>query len=306
MENKVPSIGLIGNGFIGSSIYNAFLHYTDVKIFDANPSKSLHEYVDIISQDVIFLAVPTPMEKDGTVDCSFIEQSLQKLEDNLPAGEPLKPVIIKSTVPPNQLGSFMLQHAEKLLVIFNPEFLTERSAKYEYIQSNRFIFGTLQGFDKTPEAKLVESLFSARFPAVPQYWTSFAEASLAKYFTNVFFASKLSIINEFAQVANKWGVNPSSVIGLVMMDPRIGRSHFQVPGHDGKRGWSGSCFIKDTNGYAHLAQEAGVDPMMAKAAWKKNVEVRGVLTLTEELNEMIGRAASGTFTVEDVAKLGNK
>lgn len=246
MSNKVPSLGILGNGFIGSAVSNAFLHYTDVKVFDLNPARSHNSYLDVINQDIIFLCLPTPMNKDGSVDCSIVEAALKKISDNLPSGEPLKPVLIKSTIPPFQLGSLMLQFGEKLLLIFNPEFLTERSAQYEYIQSNRFIFGTLKEFNETPEAQLVVDLFNHRFPAVPQYWRIFSEASLVKYFTNMFFATKVALMNEFAQVAESWGLNHNDIMSLVMLDPRIGRSHFLVPGTDGQKGYGGSCLEKTT------------------------------------------------------------
>lgn len=251
--SKIPSLGQIGSGFVGGAVANAFLHYTDVKVFDIDPTRSGHSYVDVINQDVLSISLPTPMKKNGEVDCSIVEEALQKIEQNI-SQETLKPVILKSTIPPAQLGNLMLKHAEKLLIIFNPEFLTERSARYEYIQSNRFIFGTLKEFNETPEAKMVVDLFNHRFPAVPQYWVPFSTASLVKYFTNVFFMSKVVLFNEFAQVAESWGLDFNEVVSLVMMDPRIGRSHYSSPGHDGKRGAAGHCLEKSTqiltnNGY---------------------------------------------------------
>lgn len=300
---EIPSLGIIGNGFIGGAASNAFMHYTNVKIYDKNSAKSTHDLVEVLNQDVLFLAVPTPMKLDGSVDVSIVADAIQTIEDNLPS-RVVKPVIIKSTIPPRELGNLMLKHAEKLLVIFSPEFLTERSAAYDYIQSNRFIFGTLNGFEITPEAKIVSKLFSGRFGAVPQYWVPFVVASLVKYFTNVFFCTKLSLMNEYAQICDGWGVEHKDVIDLVMLDPRIGHSHNQVPGHDGKKGFSGSCFIKDINEYIHLAKEMRISPSLAQAAWNKNVEVRGALNLADELKEMKGRAASEEFSIDDVLKLG--
>lgn len=302
-NKKIPSLGCLGAGFVGGAVANAFLHYTDVKVFDIDPTRSGHSYVDVINQDVLSISLPTPMKKNGEVDCSIVEEALQKIEQNI-SQDTLKPVILKSTIPPTQLGNLMLKHAEKLLVIFNPEFLTERSARYEYIQSNRFIFGTLKKFDETTEAKMVAELFNHRFPAVPQYWVPFSQASLIKYFTNVFFMSKVVLFNEFAQVAESWGLDFNEVVSLVMMDPRIGRSHYSSPGHDGKRGAAGHCFIKDIQGYKGIAQESGVNPTIANAVWNKNIEVRGVVELMEEMNKMFGRASSDKLTVNDIIDLG--
>lgn len=300
MSNK-PSIGVVGSGTIGSAISEAFSHYTNVKVYDIN--KRLDDYVNVINQDILFLAVPTPMLKDGSTDLSIIDSALEKLANNVIPNR-VKPVIIKSTIPPAQLGQLMLKYGENLLIIFSPEFLTERTSYHDYIQSNRFIFGTLHEFDKTPEAKLVSDLFELRFPSVPQYWTTFAEASLIKYAANTFFTIKLSFMNELKQLATAWNVNYESLIGKVMLDPRIGRSHFNVPGHDGKFGWAGVCFTKDIHSFIDIANECGVDPIMAKAAWKKNVEVRGLSNLTEEINKNIGRISSESFSLDDVAGLG--
>ncbi len=60
----------------------------------------------------------------------------------------------------------------------------------------------------------------------------------------------------------------------MMLDQRIGRSHFKVPGHDGKLGFGGHCFPKDLNGYLHIARDCGVNPLVGQAAWEKNLEVR--------------------------------
>jgi len=298
---KKPSIGLIGYGYINSAVGEAFSHYTDVKAYDIN--KDLDNYVDVINQDILFLAVPTPMNKDGSVDTSIVESALEKISNNIIPNK-VKPVIIKSTIPPAQLGEMMLKHAENLLIIFSPEFLTERTSKHDFIQSNRFIFGTLYEFDQTPEAKIVSELFELRFPSVPQYWTTFAEASLVKYGANQFFAVKISFMNELKQLADAWGVNYNSLIGKIMLDPRIGRSHFQVPGHDGSLGYGGSCFLKDTHAFINMAEECGIDPIMAKAAWKKNLEVRTAIELTDEINRNIGRISSSALTVDNVMKLG--
>lgn len=302
-NSSKPTIGIIGNGFIGSAVSDAFLHYTDVKVFDTSPARTINEYVDCIQQDIIFLCVPTPMNKDGSVDLSIVDEALEKLSNNIPSGE-VKPVLLKSTVPPAELGQFMLKYAENILLVFNPEFLTERSARHEYIQSNRFIFGTLYEFDKTPEAKRIDELFELRFPAVPRYWTTFIKASLTKYFTNLYFSTRLSLMNEFAQVSQAWDVSPNEVMELVMLDARIGRSHWQVPGHDGRLGYGGSCFYKDTAAYIDIAKECGIDPKMGKANWNKNLEVRGATQVLGELDQMKGRAAKEKMTLDELFRIG--
>ena len=74
----------------------------------------------------------------------------------------------------------------------------------------------------------------------------------------------------------------------ILEDGRIGRSHWQVPGHDGKLGFGGSCFPKDLNGFMHFAKSIGVDPTVSEAVWKKNLEVRP----EKDWEELKGRAVS--------------
>jgi len=298
------TVGIIGGGFVGSAFARVFQHYTDVKVFDTDKRRATHSLVDTVGQDVLFVCLPTPMRKDGTVDHSIVLHALEQIRDNVFSW---KPVILKSTLPPRDLMQLHAHLGEHLYLIFSPEFLTERTAEYDLQQSTRFIFGVgNHEVERDAVAReLVTLLFENRFPLVPRYWTTFATASLVKYFTNVFFATKVALLNEFFQIAIASGVNPSDVISLVMLDPRIGHSHYMVPGHDGQFGFGGSCFLKDLNGYTCLARnsEPPQAPIVGQAAWRKNVEVRGAEALAKELSELTGRAASEPMTADEVRAL---
>lgn len=278
---KLPSVGIIGSGFVGGSMAACFKHYTDVKVYDVNPLRAVHNYFDVIAQDVLFVCLPTPMKKDGRVDTSIVTSALSTLANAVQ--EQFKVVIIKSTIPPKDLVGMAKLFTPTLHVIYSPEFLTERTAELDMQQTNRLFFGDYMA--DRPELKhesdhkaynmaLVQTLFGGRFPQVPQAWVSMEEASLIKYVTNAFFATKISFMNEVAQIAEAYGVEPMSLIGNVLLDQRIGRSHFQVPGHDGRPGFGGHCFPKDVNGYMHIAEDVGVQPLMVQASWVKNLEVR--------------------------------
>lgn len=276
---SVPTLGVIGGGFVGGSFVDGFKHYTDTKLFDIDPKRGVHTYEEVLDQDVIVVALPTPMRKDGTVDVSIVDKALDTLNKNLES-RPLKPVLLRSTVPPDQLIAWE-QRFENFVLVFCPEFLTERTARLDFQQASRFIFGVGRwffkvgsGFERNDVLDRVEELFEYRFPMVPQHWVQLAEASLIKYFTNVFFSTKVALLNEFCQVCDEYDLDFNEVFGRVMLDQRIGRSHFQVPGHDGKMGFGGHCFPKDLNGYIKIAEGVGVDPKVSRAAWKKNLEVR--------------------------------
>lgn len=268
MKEEVPSVGCIGQGFVGSAVADGFKHYTSVKAFDLDKSRCVDSYEDTINQDVLFVCLPTPMRPDGVVDISIIESALLQLDEKLVEIGQHKTVLLKSTCPPSWLENQPKWRCVDL--VLNPEFLTERTARLDFQQANRHIFGTSDG---RPRQDII-SLFEARFPGVPRFWTCQVEASLIKYATNAFFCTKVSFFNELSQVCEAHGLNFESVAGKVMLDQRIGRSHWQTPGHDGRKGFGGSCFPKDINGFIHIAEDAGVDPKVAKAVWEKNLEVR--------------------------------
>jgi len=195
-----------------------------------------------------------------------------------------KPVVIKSTIPPGSCQQFQdIEHS--ICIILNPEFLTERSATLDMIQQTRIILGHQ---DDSDAIGMVRDLYKDRFPRVPIVEMTWDEASLVKYYTNVFFCTKVGIFNEMAQVTERLGFDPNKIIEEVLNDGRIGRSHWMVPGHDGKLGFSGSCFPKDLNGFIRFAKKLGVKPTIAKAVWAKNLEVRP----EKDWEKLKGRAVS--------------
>lgn len=298
MEEKV-SIGILGGGFIGSAISQVFSYYTDVKLYDKQPARSLNNLQDTVAQDVIFVCVNTPMDSNGRADVSILRNALEDVRANSTSW---KAVIVKSTVPPLEMEKLIEEFQEELYLIFSPEFLTARCSVYDMQQCTRFIFGTKDSEANAPR-NLVDHLFHMRFPAVPRYWVDYKCASLVKYFTNIFFCTKVATFNEFKQVADALGVDWDEVCSLTILDHRIGRSHFQVPGNDGSLGFGGTCFYKDINAYRRLVEEAGIQPQMAEAAWNKNIEVRGAAKIAEDLCKMKGIAATTEFTLEDVRNL---
>lgn len=288
------NIGIIGSGFVGGAIGRGFAQTVDVKVFDIDPKRYTHKYEEVVAQDIVFVCLPTPMLKTGECDTSIIERALDQLSSTLSSYD-RKITCIKSTVPPQFLRR-NFQRWPNLEIVYSPEFLTERTADLDLMQSSRFIFGTKDLC--TPS--MMNELFALRFPRVRQVNVTWEEASLIKNATNVFFTVKLSFANELAQLCDALGLDFKSVGSEVLNDGRIGRSHFQVPGHDGNKGWGGHCFIKDCNSWINFSKELGVDPTMARAAWEKNIEARSLGKLTEELNRMQGRASSQYLTSDDV------
>jgi len=262
-------IGIIGNGFVGSAIMHGFiLHVDDIMIYDKDPKRSTHSMKDLVSNaDVIFVCVPTPMFESGECDLSIVESVTEELSQYSSINK--KVVVIKSTVVPGTTEGLANKYPE-MKFVFNPEFLTERKARLDFINTSRIVLGS-----NNPLANdTVEKLYRLRFPYTPVIKTDFGTAQLIKYMCNCFFATKVSFMNEMYQVCEAINGDWSAALEGFITDGRIGNSHIDVPGHDGDFGFGGKCFPKDLNAMIKRAEELGVSPDVMKGAWEKNKQVR--------------------------------
>jgi len=262
-------IGIIGNGFVGSAILHGFiLHVDDVLIYDADPKRSTNTLAEVINEsNVIFMCLPTPMFESGECDLSIIESVLDEI-DNLEFNRREKIFVLKSTIVPGTTDKFS-QKFPDFSFVFNPEFLTERRARLDFINTARIVLGGSEALTSK-----VEDLYRVRFPYTKIIKTSTVTAEMIKYMCNCFFATKVSIMNEFKQISDALGANWNDAMDGFISDGRIGNSHIDVPGHDGDLGFGGKCFPKDINAIITKAEELGIDPKVMKSAWEKNKEVR--------------------------------
>lgn len=263
-------VGVIGNGFVGSAVANGFNRY-DVKVFDKNPDLSTHTLKDVISQDFVFICVPTPMKDAMGTDCnlSIIESCFKDIEK---IGSKAI-LIIKSTVPIGTTSKLQSKH-NGLNIIHSPEFLTAKFAKEDFLNADRHIIGYTNN-----ESNGVKALnfFQKAFPNIPCLIMKSIESESVKYIANCFFATKVSFFNEIHLLIEKIGLDWNSIIEGVMGDRRIGRSHYQVPGHDGDKGFGGTCFPKDINALIAAFEKNGIDPKVLKSVWSRNLDVRSDL-----------------------------
>ena len=255
------TVGIIGNGFVGEAQAFAFSPIADIKIYDINPLKSNATLEEIYNCNFVFVAVPTPMYIDGTQDLNYIKDVFSK-------AKPGPIYIIKSTILPGTTKQLQNEYND-LDIIFSPEFLTQRTAKLDMLTQARIIFGGDNNLTKK-----VEELFTDRFMNRNIIHTDSTTAELIKYMNNTFFATKVSIMNEFKRLADKLEVNWEDALKGFTSDGRIGDSHLHVPGPDGKLGYGGVCFPKDVNAITSLGRELGVPLNTIEAGWKTNLEVR--------------------------------
>ena len=269
---KYYNIGVVGNGFVGSAVQFGFSPSTgcdyEVRVYDKDPSKSVDSIEETVNEsEFIFLSVPTPSNKDGSMNLDIVEQALQDISDvNKYQGNI---VLLRSTVTPGTTRKLQDKYPN-LRIVFNPEFLTEQNAKYDFINQARIIIGGDEVYSKQ-----VGDLYRLRFgESQPIIETNWETAELIKYMSNCFFTTKISFMNEMYQVAEKCGVDWEVALDGFFRDGRVGHSHMNVPGPDGKFGFGGSCFPKDIQALIHFGESLGLNMSTLKGTWKTNLEVR--------------------------------
>ncbi len=283
---KDIKIGVIGKGFVGTAVSHGFSHQTgfgaQIKIYDKDPKKSQNSLQDTVNDsDFIFLSVPTPSLPDGSIDLSIVDDALSSIDAVNKNKSNI--ILLRSTVVPGTT-QFYQDKYPNLRFVFNPEFLTERSASFDFINQTRVILG---GTKKNTE--LVKKLYKERFgDYIPVVETNFETAELIKYMNNLFFATKVSFLNEMKLVADKVNVNWDEAVNGFILDGRIGHSHLSVPGPDGKFGFGGSCFPKDIQALIKFANDIGVKMNVLEGAWKTNLKVRP----EKDWEKLKGRAVS--------------
>ena len=266
------NIGVIGNGFVGAAVRFGFSSQTGcdatLRVYDKDESKSINTLKETVNEsDIIFLSVPTPSNKDGSIHIGILESALKDIESV--SDNRNNVILIRSTVTPGTTR-YLSNTFPKLNLVFNPEFLTERSAKFDFINQARVILGGSSKYT-SKVADLYRKRFGASLSIIE---TTYETAEMIKYMNNCFFATKVSFMNEMYDIANKCNVDWQVATDGFVGDGRIGHSHLAVPGPDGKRGFGGSCFPKDVQALLQFGNELGVELNTLKGAWNTNLNVR--------------------------------
>ena len=207
-------IGIVGNGFVGSSVAFGFSPQcgcdADIKIYDKDSSKATHSLESTLTSDFIFVSVPTPSNPDGSINLDVVYNIFEEMSvlnyrsDNV--------FLLRSTVTPGTTRKLQRKF-RNLNIVFNPEFLTERSAKLDFINQSRFILGGLK-----KNVNKVEKLYVDRFGATtPVIKTNYETAEMIKYMNNCYFATKVSFMNEMYQIADACGVDWDMAVELSLI-----------------------------------------------------------------------------------------
>ncbi len=230
---------------------------------------------------VVFLAVGTPPQEDGTPDMSYYRQAAKDVAE---AMNGYKVLVTKSTVPVGT-GKWLREFVSENMatptefgVASNPEFLREGAAITDFMRPDRVVIGSNEQRAIEVMKDLYRPLYLIETPIII---TSLEAAELIKYAANAFLATKITFINEVANLCDAIGCDVHDVARGMGMDNRIGRK-FLHPGP----GYGGSCFPKDTRALTTVADQFGVETLIVDAVIEANERQR--LAMIPKIEKLIG------------------
>lgn len=262
----MKTIGIIGQGFVGTAVNEGLAKHYNIETYDIAKDSTCDSLEELYYKStMIFLCLPTPMEKDGSCHLGIIDPVLEELN-----GLGGMIVVVKSTIPPGTTEKWNQKYTN-IDIVFNPEFLTEANSIEDFKNQNRIIIG-----GERPATTKVARVFRKVFPKVPIIKTGSTYAEMVKYITNCFLATKVSFANEMYEICEYLDIDYDKVIEYAKHDERLGYSHWNVPGPDGDFGYGGHCFPKDVKALISIAMELDSDikPVMLQATNDKNNSVR--------------------------------
>ncbi|MCU1264829.1 MAG: UDP-glucose 6-dehydrogenase [Acidobacteria bacterium] len=243
---------------------------------------------------VIFLAVGTPPKDDGSPDLSFVESAARSVAQHMNG---YKVIVTKSTVPigtGERLRELIREHQTAKVnfgIVSNPEFLREGAAINDFMRPDRVVLGSRDDEAIAIMRDLYRPLYLIEAPFVV---TSLEAAELTKYAANAFLATKISFINEVANLCEKIGCDVHDVARAMGMDRRIG-GKFLHPGP----GFGGSCFPKDTRALASVARQFGSDCLIVDSVIEVNR--RQQHSMLAKIEKLVGELSGKKIAVLGLA-----
>ena len=251
----------------------------------------------VAGADAVFIAVGTPSRRgDGHADLSYVYSAAEEISDSL-TGHTV--IVTKSTVPVgtgDEIERRIVQRrpdlrlGEDFDVVSNPEFLREGSAIEDFMRPDRVVVGAHSDYARDILRKLYRPLFLRDTPVL---FTDRCTAELTKYASNAFLATKITFINEIADLCEAVGANVQDVARGMGLDGRIGQKFL----HAGP-GFGGSCFPKDTIALARTSEDFGSPIQLVNTVIAVNKLRRG------QMADKVIEACGGTVADDDIAILG--
>lgn len=248
----------------------------------------------IAQSDIVFIAVGTPESEDGSADMSFIRHAITDIAESMTG---FTVIVTKSTVPVgtnrwigNELRS--LAPNADFSVVSNPEFLREGKAVQDFFHPDRLVIGYEEEREEGVRAReLMEDVYRALYLIeTPIVWCNLETAELIKYASNAFLATKITFINQMANLAEACGADIHSIAKTMGMDGRIS-SKFLHPGP----GYGGSCFPKDTKAIVSTGDQFGVEMSVIRQVIQANDDQK--VRVARKIIEALGGVSGKTIAI---------
>lgn len=261
-------VAIVGHGFVGKAVDEG-LKGVEKMIIDPNYGTGIEDLQQFMP-DLVFVSVPTPMNKDGSIDSSILEDVVFKIS----VTSTMHPIIvIKSTCTPTVIDRL----AFVCKFVYNPEFLTERNAYQDFINPSAIILGV--SGDNEEDLHILEDFYRNNTKCnqyAPIVKTTAHTAAFIKYATNTFLANKVIFFNQLKELYDTAGEKDwDTLTKTLSYDKRMGGSHMQVPGPDGRLGFGGACFPKDVAAFLKYGESLGKDLTVLRESAHYNAELRG-------------------------------
>ncbi len=266
----MADIGIVGYGFVGMAVNEAFKGENNILFYDIDESKKPSPLEEVVRHsEFIFVCLPTPFKesKDGKnlgIDLTIIDENIRQVSSGTVGTD--KIIIIKSTVIPGTTQRYAETYPDSNFC-FSPEFLREAYYLEDAVNPDRIVIGAFNN----QVLRRVIGLHKQRFPYVKIISTNPTVAEMIKYANNSFLAMKVMYANEMHDLCEKLGIEWEDVKEGIVADRRIGETHLEVTSD---RGYGGKCFPKDVKALLALAQKLGIKMPLLTATDRRNEEIR--------------------------------
>lgn len=263
-------IGIIGLGFVGSALLKSFqLKKVEVKGYDKYKNRGIGSFKDILSSNLCFLCLPTLFNEEiNEYDKKAIYETCELLEQANYSGV----IIIKSTIEPETTNN-LSQKYPTLKICHNPEFLTARTAFEDFHNQSHIVLGKGQNCLDN-DMQLIHDFYQMYYPKAEISLCNSIESESMKIMCNSFYASKIMLFNEYYLLCQKNGSDFNRISELMLKNGWINSMHTKVPGTDGKLGYGGDCFIKDTKALCSYMDHQAVSNNVLNSVIENNKVIR--------------------------------
>jgi len=297
VDRSEDKVDMINKGI--SPIYEPGLDGILKKNLKEGSLKATLDYAVIDDSDVVFICVGTPSKEDGSIDLSQIKSASAGIGKRLKKTDKYKVVVVKSTVIPGTTKDVVIPILESesgkkvgkdFGVCMSPEFLKEGSGVHDFLNPDKIVIGS---YDKKSSSYLVD-VYGSFNKNIPRILTGLTTAEMIKYAQNAALASRVSFINEIANICEKFSVDVNEVAHAIGTDKRIGPLFLRAG-----VGFGGSCFPKDVKALLATSRSVGIEPILIRTVLEVNK--KQPQRMIELAKEVIGDLKNKTVSVLGLA-----